>query len=207
MKKRSKLEAVKKRKYDSDDSKRRLLRAGIEVFSKEGYDKAATRKIAKVAGVNDSLIHRYFHNKLGLCFAILKQFHEHMVEEPPYPPAESLEEELIGYFKYRMEFLRREKKFLKFFVTRSILDPKVRGVMQSLVKDGKSAGLVVRLELFQRQGKLRSDVNVEYLSFILKGLTFSMALLSGIIFDLEASVVEGALETSAKVLSAGLKPK
>ena len=44
------LKSESKRKYDSEDSRRRLLRAAIDVFSSAGYDAATTRKIAKKSG-------------------------------------------------------------------------------------------------------------------------------------------------------------
>ena len=42
------------------------MRAAQAVFHKKGYDAATTREIADLAGVNLTLINRYFGSKLGL---------------------------------------------------------------------------------------------------------------------------------------------
>jgi TetR/AcrR family transcriptional regulator, regulator of cefoperazone and chloramphenicol sensitivity len=196
----------KKRKYDSDDSKRRLVRAAIDIFSKEGFDAATTRGIAKKAGVNDSLIHRYFENKLGLFFAILRDYHAQITASPPYPPGNTVEEELASFFKFRIEFSRKKRKLLKLGITRSILDPKVRKEMDALVRNGMP-GLLARLEKLQGEGKIRTDVNLDLVCMLLGGITFSMSMFTGIIFHLDESLADGVLSEATKIIADGLAPK
>ena len=59
------------KKRDQKGTKAKLLKAALDIFSKEGYDAATTRSIAKKAGVNESLIHRYFGSKSGLFVALI----------------------------------------------------------------------------------------------------------------------------------------
>src|SRR5205823_6496310 len=106
----------------------KLLKAALDIFSKEGYDAATTRAIAKKAGVNESLIHRYFKSKLGLFLALRQQSREEAIAEflIKYPAHEHLKDELAALLKYKIESARKNKKFFKLSVSRAILDPKVR---------------------------------------------------------------------------------
>lgn len=51
---------------DKNHSRKALLQAARELFSKDPYAKVSTRKIAERAGVNPALIRYYFINKEGL---------------------------------------------------------------------------------------------------------------------------------------------
>ncbi len=196
----------KKRKYDSADSKRRLLRAGIDVFSKEGFDAASTRQIAKKAGVNDSLIHRYFESKIGLFFAILREFHQHMVQAPGYEQGKTLEEELFNFFMFRREFAKKEQKFMRLWITRAIVDPKVREEMQLLKRNG-TPRLVSRLMHLQEEGKLRKDLNVDHVGMLIGALDFGLNFMTNIICVFKDVDVESLLKMSAQVLAQGLASK
>jgi TetR/AcrR family transcriptional regulator len=49
----------------------RLLRAGVEVFDKKGYDAASVREIVELAGVTKPALYYHFGSKDGLLKAIL----------------------------------------------------------------------------------------------------------------------------------------
>ncbi len=195
--------AGKKRKYDSSDSKRRLLRAGIDVFAKDGYDGATTRQIARRAGVNESLIHRYFKNKLGLFFAILRDFHAHMVAAPPYPPGATLEEELRRFLQFRLEFARKNEKLMRLLITRGILDRKVGTEMTALMRNGMP-GFVARLEKLRDEGKLETGVDLAVLGRLIGGISFSMSMFSGIMLHLGPEYPEDVIDLAVRVLVAEL---
>lgn len=195
----------KRKRYDSEDSKRRLILAGINIFSKEGYDAATTKRIAEVARVNEALIHRYFKNKLGLFFAILREFHERLSVHLSYPEGKTLEEEIANLFEYRMVFYKENKKFLRIGIIQSILNPKVRNELQDLIRTVPA--LKNRLEKLRREGKIRQDINLEHLSILLGGITFSMGMFTNIVFNLEEDFVKDVLHLGIKVLSMGLTPK
>lgn len=54
------------RKRNAKATRDRIADAARQVFQSKGYDAATTREIAKLAGVNQTLIGRYFGSKLGL---------------------------------------------------------------------------------------------------------------------------------------------
>ena len=51
----------------------KLIRAAMELFAEDGYDKVSIRQIAAAAGVNSSMISYYFNGKNGLYEAIVKE--------------------------------------------------------------------------------------------------------------------------------------
>jgi AcrR family transcriptional regulator len=61
-----------RRPYDAAASREALLRAARAVFEEVGYDRATTRQIGERAGVDPSLIARYFESKEGLFLAALE---------------------------------------------------------------------------------------------------------------------------------------
>lgn len=61
-----------RRPYDAAASREALLRAARGVFEEVGYDRATTRQIGERAGVDPSLIARYFESKEGLFLAALE---------------------------------------------------------------------------------------------------------------------------------------
>ncbi|MGR5076517.1 CerR family C-terminal domain-containing protein [Photobacterium swingsii] len=56
----------------TDATRLTLIRAGVSVFSRKGYDGASNRLLAKKAGVNLALISYHFGGKRGLYFAVIR---------------------------------------------------------------------------------------------------------------------------------------
>jgi AcrR family transcriptional regulator len=61
------------RPRDADATRAALLQAAMRRFTLLGYDRTTTRDIAQDAGVNVSLIARYFGSKDGLFGAVLRE--------------------------------------------------------------------------------------------------------------------------------------
>lgn len=191
-----------KRKYDSEDTKRRLLQAALDVFSKAGFDGATTRMIAKKAKVNDSLIHRYFESKHGLFFALFRRFHENFVGELPYEACATLEEELRSFLRFRMDISHREKKFLKLGITQAILDPKVSAEVSQLHRNFPSS-LRKRLTELQEAGKIRPEIPIEQFTIIVSGIGFAMSMFRDVCFKYESEQVEKVLDLFSQIVARG----
>ena len=136
----------------------------------------------------------------------LDQFHRHLSGVPPYAPGATLHEELTRFMNFRMEFSRKERKFLRIGITRAILDPKVREQMAGVSENG-IPGLVSRLEKLRAEGKIRKDLNLEHVSLLVSGLTFSMSMFTLVIFKMRPELADEVLVLAARVLSDGLAPK
>lgn len=59
-----------------EDTRRRILETAIEVFARDGYEGASTRKLAEEAGVNLPAIQYYFGSKEGLYRAAIAHIGE-----------------------------------------------------------------------------------------------------------------------------------
>lgn len=63
-----------------EDTRRRILRAALDVFAREGYEGASTRTLAQRAQVNLPAIQYYFGSKEGLHRAVIDDIAETMQE-------------------------------------------------------------------------------------------------------------------------------
>jgi AcrR family transcriptional regulator len=54
-----------------DAARKKLIEAGLKIFSEVGYEAASTRALAAAAGVNIAAIPYYFRNKEGLYLAVI----------------------------------------------------------------------------------------------------------------------------------------
>jgi len=55
------------------DKKLRILTAAEEIISNKGFKEATISEIASQAGINDSIIYRYFKGKEDLLFSIIEE--------------------------------------------------------------------------------------------------------------------------------------
>jgi AcrR family transcriptional regulator len=182
------------------------VKAALNTFSKVGYDASTTREIAKHAGVNESLIHRYFKNKLGLFFAVIHEYHRVVTTSLPYEEGKNVHEEISNFIRFRRDFSRERKKFLKLLITKAILDPKVRVGVGELSRNGVP-GLVQRFEKLRSRGQMVADVNLEHLSVLLTTITFSMAMFTDLISTLDPGTADAILQLAINLLTDALEPK
>jgi AcrR family transcriptional regulator len=194
-------------KRDRDGTKDRLLKAALDVFSKSGYDAATTRAIARKARVNESLIHRYFKSKLGLFIALKQEFRENLITQfLVYDESENLQDELLKFMNFRLQYTRKGKKFFKLALSRAILDPKAREDLQSYAKL-KPVALVERFERFRDRGQIRKNIDLEQAIGVIHILAFAFSILMDAIECLGAEDTKGLVEVAAEMLAAGLAPK
>jgi AcrR family transcriptional regulator len=195
------------KKRDRDASIQKLLDAGVKVFSTHGYDASTTKLIAKQAGVNESLISRYFDGKAGLLVEIIRQFMAKESEQgihKNYPRGETLEIEISNFFQDKFKHYLNVKSFLKVIFSRAIIDPKVAKEMQKKTYKGSSPVLLERLKEFQQKGFIRSDVNVERTCFTITHTCFSMGFLGHTVMGLDKEFILEALTDFARDFSTGI---
>lgn len=98
-----------------EQTRQRLLRAGVHVFDRKGYDAASVREIVERAGVTKPALYYHFQSKEGLLRAILeegwRQFDgtlERAAARPGPTRArlEALGDDLYGLFSGNVPFVR-----------------------------------------------------------------------------------------------------
>ena len=121
------------RKRDKEASKQELLRAGLDVFSKHGYEAATTKMVAAEAGLNEQLITRYFGGKAGLLLAVLAAFVDEEANDYYPPAAASVEEEIRQFLLYRHGRFLELQDFFRTFVPLSIVDAAIREQLEPIL--------------------------------------------------------------------------
>lgn len=165
------------RKRDKEASKQAILRAGLDVFSKLGYDAATTKMVAAEAGLNEQLITRYFGGKSGLLLAVLEVFVEEGVNDSSYPPAAgSVEEEIRQFFLYKHARFSELKEFFRTFLPLSIVDDSIRERFEPILLRS-AAVLRDRLARFQERNLIRADANVTDASLMICGQSFFISFM------------------------------
>jgi AcrR family transcriptional regulator len=86
---------------DRDMTEEKLIKAVGVLIVKEGFESLGVRKVAEQAGVNKTLIYRYFESLDGLIYAYMKK-HDFWINMPLDQPDVS---DIKGYLK---TFYRRE---------------------------------------------------------------------------------------------------
>lgn len=157
------VDKVKTKKRDRLASEERLLKAAEETFSRFGFKATTTRMIAKKAGINESLIGRYFEGKLGLFFALIdNHIKEHKHGNLAYPPQETLLAEVLGFAEARLnEHCTKDSEFFKIVMSQALVDAKFLKMIRERIPNFKETGLEERLLKLQANGKIKKDANIQ----------------------------------------------
>ncbi|GAA5201492.1 TetR/AcrR family transcriptional regulator [Rugosimonospora acidiphila] len=78
------------RRRDAAASRERLLNAARDLFADRGYDRTTARDIGERAGVDPTMIARYFGGKAQLYIAVLR------ADDGPNPPADLLDPDRLA---------------------------------------------------------------------------------------------------------------
>ncbi|MFV3408531.1 TetR/AcrR family transcriptional regulator [Bdellovibrio bacteriovorus] len=155
-------DSQKGKKRDRSASEERLIAAGIEIFSKHGYDGSTTKLIAKKADVNESLIGRYFDGKEGLLLTIVERFIEEIrTEELAYPAQDTLAAELSKYVDFKVGKSHDRDCLGKIIICQCLTDNKFRKKALERIPMFADPKLIERLERLQKMGQIKEGVTLD----------------------------------------------
>src|SRR5579859_8156231 len=187
----------------------RLICAAVSVFSAHGYDAATTKLVAKEAGINESLINRYFDGKAGLLLAVIKRYLECEKGEGPwakYPEGETVEEDLSNFFCTAFKHHGERRELIKIFMSRAMVDTKIRDELKSIKKDGAPASMVEHFQKFQKRGLIRRDVNIKMAASVASGACFAMGFFNHTVMGVDAKFVQEAMTAFARDYARAIGP-
>lgn len=189
------------------ETEERLMKAGLKLFSKLGFDATTTKMISNEAQVNEALIIRYFGSKEGLFSTLVQQFiQETHQRELVYPPRETLEEELRSYFFEQKSAVEIKYDFLRIVLSKAWLDPSfLRKEMEKNPFRGDPR-LISRLERLRSRGNIRHDVDLRTLDFTIMFQGFSAIFLGSRILGHSDEECDASLSLFAKAMARGLLP-
>lgn len=196
------------RKRDRGSTEEKLLKAGIEIFSKYGFDAATTKLISKRSNVNESLIMRYFGGKEGLLIEIIRRFFERSQTIPlSYPPQDSLEAELVRFCRQSFEDIKRDAAVMRILILRSAVDPKMKKKVLSLINSDGNPRLIERIQVLRDKNKLPTDFD-PMLIHLIAFQNISAIFISDILFEDDKQIeIEKNLERIVSLTVKGFMQK
>lgn len=166
-----------------DDTRSRLIAATLAVVRREGYQRTTTRAVAAEAGVAEGTIYRHFAHKRELCMAAVAEQNAPvmalMANLPSVAGTRTVREHLVdalrGLATLRADFLPLEIGILS--------DPSEAAERFSAASLATQAppvaytGLQSYLELEQRLGRIRPDVETERVAVVLLAAVIGYGIL------------------------------
>lgn len=123
---------VSKKLESKELTMKRLMVAGLDVFSTYGFDGSTTKQISEAAGVNESLIARYFNGKQGLLDAMIIEYYKQKQRKTlDYPHGKSLNEELRNFMLACVKDYGQNPKMLQIMIPRMVVDKRLRTIIKS----------------------------------------------------------------------------
>lgn len=189
--------ALPNRKWDRAGKQKALIQAALRLFATKGYEATTTREIASVAGCAEGLIHRYFKGKAGLLTALIEYQTSQELTEMRHVShsAVDLEEEFLQLVDWEIEYLWKNRDFLRVFISRALVDPAVAGGLNRAVLSSRTHALMERLKRHRRCAALPQEQ--------LEVLAQSVGVL-GLVFGFMRPMVLGQDRTRARKMAATL---
>ncbi len=191
------------KRRNKDLSKKKLLKAGLEVFSKCGFEAATSKQIAKRAGINEALIARYFKGKAGLLNAvILESAAETKEKMNSHPAGASLEEEIFSILKGQYEECRGKRDFFRIAISRLMVDLKLSSIVEEKILS-KDEALIGRLKRFQETGEIAKDRDLSVLARIIQFESMGILLMTIIQRRCDEAEVDAVIRNVSPMLAYG----
>lgn len=186
-----------RRKRDRAGKQKALILAALRLFATKGYEATTTREIAAAAGCAEGLIHRYFKGKAGLLPALVEHHISDELMGMRHRPrsAGGLEEEFLQLVAWEIEYLWKNRDFLRVFISRALVDPSVAGVIRRAVLSSRSKAVTERLKRYRQCAILPPEH--------LEALAQSVGMF-GLVFGFMRPMVLGQDRTQARKMAARL---
>ncbi len=193
------------RKRDKEASKQALLRAGLDVFSKYGYEAATTKMVAAEAGLNEQLITRYFGGKSGLLLAALAAFVDEEATDYYPSAAQDVETEIRQFLFYRHGRYLEMQDFFRIFVPLSLVDASIREKLEPILLRAAPI-LRDRLVRLQKRHLVRADADLITASLMVVGQSFFISFLLRFTTSIEDDRFKRMMSDFASYMANGLAP-
>jgi AcrR family transcriptional regulator len=191
----------------ADLTKKRILAAAELVFSRDGFQGATTREIARQAGVNEVTLFRHFRTREELLRATLDQgcaTFEALVEQSDEVWKDRLPEGLEHYVHEMYFVVRQREALVRAFVSEArTLPESIRSALREFMEQRK-ARLVARLKKAQELGLVRKDVDLSAASDLIRDSIHS-AILRHTAYNTDPETVDAHLQGVADILYHGIK--
>ncbi len=165
----------KKQVRDAEGSRRRLLEAGLKVFSERGPAGGSVSMIAREAGINRRMLYHYFGSKEGLYRAAFRHAYEQLsfAEIGLADMALSAEELLARLIRHYAEFHATHPHHVRLLMWENLRQGKAaRELHIGDIKAPIMEALRAALDRGRREGRFRADVDERRLLISCMALSF-----------------------------------
>jgi AcrR family transcriptional regulator len=191
----------------ADLTKKRILAAAELVFSRDGFQGATTREIARQAGVNEVTLFRHFRTREELLRATLDQAcatFELLVGQSDEVWKDRLPERLDHYVREMYSVVRQREALVRAFASEArILPESIRRALREFMEQRK-ARFVARLKQAQELGLVRKDVDLSTASDLIRDSIHS-AILRHTAYSTDPEAVDAYLQGVADIFYHGIK--
>ena len=189
-----------------DLTKERILAAAELVFSRDGFQGATTREIAREAGVNEVTLFRHFHSREQLLCATLQYGCEAF--DAPVEPEKICRGELLGglegYIRDIYSVVKQREAIVRAFIGEARLLPEsIRRLLQEFMLIRK-ARFVALLQRAQEKGFVRKDVDVSAAADFIRDSIHS-ATLRHTFYHTDPETVDAHLRGVTDIFYRGIK--
>jgi len=177
------LTKTKSTKRNRKMSAQQILQAALNVFSEVGYDAATTKMIAQRAGLNESLIQRYFQSKANLLVEVTHACFEALKNEAPYLAQNNPEEEIYQFLINKLHHDTKNQDFLRILISRLLLDENIRRDLHSRKKSKPDLFFHKRLANFKKKGLIKDNIVIKELVASIMAQSMSVGFMERILFN------------------------
>ena len=189
-----------------DSTKKRLLAAAEFVFSRDGFQGATTREIARQAGVNEVTLFRHFRTREELLRATLA--HGCTTLEALVQPDEvwkdRLSDRLERYVREMYSAIRQREAIARAFVSEArALPESIRSALHEFMLKTKT-GFVSKLKEARELGLVRKDVDLSAATDLIRDAIHS-AMLRHTAYNTDPEAVDAHLRGITEIFYRGIK--
>jgi len=187
-------------------TKRRILAAAELTFSRDGFQGATTRRIAREAGVNEVTLFRHFNTREQLLRATLEYGCEafDVLVEPEEICRGELLGGLEGYIRDIYSVVKQREAIVRAFICEARLLPEsIRRSLQEFMLTRK-ARFVALLQRAQQGGFVRKEVDVSAAADFIRDAIHS-AMLRHTLYDTDPETVDAHLRGVTDIFYRGIK--
>lgn len=156
------------------DTRTTILKAAGKAFSKQGFDGASISSIAKIAGINQSLIYHHFKCKEDLWKQVkIDILHEEFGGETPAElfRTDNFKNFITDFIEKRYDFYLHQPKVRRMVLWQEL---ESKGHAKELHDEEKQACIYAwckAFQQFQENGEVRPDIDPELAIFTIATLT------------------------------------
>lgn len=164
---------ARRTKEEAEETRKEILRAGLDLFCEKGYSKTTFDEIAANINRTKGAVYWHFRNKPDLLIALIKEVitrvHSHVNEK--IPEIKNLND-LKEYFLYNAELVQKHplfRKFMFFAIYQMEWSETIYNKVQNSLKDILDIPLQTMKEtltVLQKNGEISPKVDINQISEI-----------------------------------------